>query len=291
TFYPNEVHNNYEIFIDNVPLQTAFIQQATDVKVFQGKTLHVQFQANKPLKEATAKLFSKKYPCFPESKESLIYEVFIPIACEEKPNEYILAINCVDYVDNEVTLEERVQIIPFPFKKQKITVSAQKMTEEKAVSQSQDELNAKMLELTEQSPKEKLWTGNFAVPTDVTATFTDFGTLRTTPDRGMYAHKGVDVGSVPKAGVWAPQDGIVVVKDRYIFSGNTVVIDHGWGIFSLLFHLEDFAPSIEVGQKIKRGNPVGRVGKTGYANGYHLHWEMRINNIEIDPTQWVKEGF
>lgn len=291
TFYPNEVHNNYEIFIDNVPLQTAFIQQATDVKVFQGKTLHVQFQANKPLKEATAKLFSKKYPCFPESKESLIYEVFIPIACEEKPNEYILAINCIDYVDNEVTLEERIQIIPFPFKKQKITVSAQKMTEEKAVSQSQDELNAKMLELTEQSPKEKLWTGNFAVPTDVTATFTDFGTLRTTPDRGMYAHKGVDVGSVPKAGVWAPQDGIVVVKDRYIFSGNTVVIDHGWGIFSLLFHLEDFAPSIEVGQKIKRGNPVGRVGKTGYANGYHLHWEMRINNIEVDPTQWIKEGF
>ncbi len=291
TFHSNEIHNICDIFVDNVPLQTAFVQQASDMKIFQGKTLHIQFQANKPLKEATARLFSKKYACFPESKDSLIYETFIPIACEEKPNEYILAIDCIDYVDNEVTLEERIQIIPFPFKKQKIAVDAQKMKEEKEISLSQDALNLKMEELTEQSPKEKLWTGNFCVPTDVTMTFTDFGTLRTTSDRGMYAHKGIDVGSVPKAGVWAPQDGVVVIKDRYVFSGNTVVIDHGWGIFSLLFHLEDFSNSLEVGQKIKRGNPVGRVGKTGYANGYHLHWEMRVNNVEVDPAQWTKEGF
>ncbi len=63
------------------------------------------------------------------------------------------------------------------------------------------------------------------------------------------------------------------------------------GKFFILFHLEDFAQNLEIGQKIKRGNPLGRVGKTGYANGYHLHWEMRINNIEVDPMQWIKENF
>ena len=291
TFHSNEIHILYDIFIDNIPLQAAFVQQSTDVKVFQGKTLHIQFQTNKPLKEVTAQLLSKKYTCFNESKDSLIYEVFIPIACEEKSNEYILSINCIDYVDNEVTLEEKIQIVPFPFKKQTITVDAQKMKDEKETSQSQETLNETIKELIEKSPKEKLWTGNFCAPTNITATFTDFGTLRTTPDRGMYAHKGIDVGSIPKAGVWAPQDGIIIIKDRYLFSGNTIVIDHGWGIFSLLFHLEDFAQNLEIGQKIKRGNPLGRVGKTGYANGYHLHWEMRINNIEVDPMQWIKENF
>ncbi len=289
-FHNTEITEKMSIFIDNVPLQAAFIQNNNDVKVFQGKTLHVQFQTNKPLKEAFAHIFTRKFPCFPEAKGSLIYEAFIPVDCEEKANEYMLSIDCIDYVDNEVTLEERVQVVPFPFKKQKITVDGQKMKEEKEASQA-DDLTTKMVELTENSPKEKLWHGTFIKPTQYTMIFTDFGTQRTTADRGVYTHKGVDVGSMPKAAVWAPQDGIVVVKDRYTYSGNTVVIDHGWGIFSLLYHLEDFADSIQVGMHIKKGNPVGRVGKTGYANGYHLHWEMRIDNTEIDPLDWIKENF
>jgi len=290
TFNSKETSEKISIFVDNVPLQAAFIENTNDVKVFQGKTLHIQFQANKPLKEATAHLFTRKFACFPEAKGSLIYETFIPVDYEEKANEYMLSIDCLDYVDNEVTLEERVQVVPFPFKKQKITVDSQKMKEEKEASQA-DDLSGRMQELTEQSPREKLWHGSFAKPTNYTMTFTDFGTQRITADRGIYTHKGVDVGSLPKAAVWAPQDGIVVIKDRYTYSGNTVVIDHGWGIFSLLYHLEDFADSVEVGKKIKKGNPIGRVGKTGYANGYHLHWEMRIDNTEVDPLEWIKEDF
>jgi murein DD-endopeptidase MepM/ murein hydrolase activator NlpD len=41
---------------------------------------------------------------------------------------------------------------------------------------------------------------------------------------------------------------------------------------------------------VKRGNPVGRVGMTGYANGYHLHWEIKINNISVDPIDWIKKS-
>ena len=92
---------------------------------------------------------------------------------------------------------------------------------------------------------------------------------------------------MPRSVVWAPQDGIVVMKDRFAPSGNTVIVDHGLGILSLFYHLEDFA-DIEVGQKVAQGNPLGTIGKTGFATGYHLHWEMRINNTPVDPLQWVK---
>ena len=92
---------------------------------------------------------------------------------------------------------------------------------------------------------------------------------------------------MPRSVVWAPQDGIVVMKDRFAPSGNTVIVDHGLGILSLFYHLEDFA-DIEVGQKILQGNPLGTIGKTGFATGYHLHWEMRINNTPVDPLQWIK---
>ena len=118
----------------------------------------------------------------------------------------------------------------------------------------------------------------------------EYGVQRITQEKGCYAHKAIDMIAMPKAVVWAPQNGNVIVKDRFAESGNTVVIDHGLGVFSLLFHLEDFA-DINVGNKIRRGNPVGRMGKTGYASGYHLHWEMRVNNVHVDPDQWAKNNF
>ncbi len=100
-------------------------------------------------------------------------------------------------------------------------------------------------------------------------------------------HKALDiVASAPRAVVWASQSGIVVLKDRYVHSGNTIIIDHGWGILSMYFHLETYA-NIEAGQKIRKGNPIGTMGKTGYAGGYHLHWEMRVGNVAIDPMQWI----
>lgn len=119
---------------------------------------------------------------------------------------------------------------------------------------------------------------------------TEFGTERTTQDRGRYCHAAIDFLAPPKTVVWAAQDGVVALKDRFGHSGKTVVIDHGCGITTMYFHLDEFAP-INVGDTIKKGKPVGTIGKTGYASGYHLHWEMRINNVPIDPMEWTKHDF
>ncbi len=287
TYYKNSAQQEYAFTVDNSPLQAAFVQQEGEKKVFQGRTLHVQFQVNKPLKDAKINVFSKQYDCFKEGKNSLIYEAFVPVECEENPTEYPYSVNCIDVVDNVVTLEGKVQVVQFPFKRQKITVSEDKMKLEKALS-SEEDLNQKLTELAEQSPKEKLWNGAFFAPTEIGTIFTEFGVIRTTPDRGLYVHKAVDIGSMPKSIVWAPQAGKVIIKDRFTFSGNTVVIDHGYGVFSLLFHLDTMQDDIQVGKMVQKGNKIGTLGKTGYANGYHLHWEMRINNTPVDPLQWIK---
>ncbi len=291
TFHRLQTVQRYSFVVDNTPLQVAFIRQAGEFRVFQGKTLHIQFQASKPLKKGVVRVFSKTFPCFAEADSSLIYEAFIPVECEMKPNEYMIAIDCYDNVDNIVTLEGKVQVIPYPFKKGQVTVDAGKMEEEKTISASQDLLNQQLEQLAQQSPQKKLWTGSFCVPTEVGRIFTEFGSIRVTKEKGMYAHKGVDIGHLPRSSVWACQNGVVIIKDRYHFSGNTVVIDHGWGILSLYFHLDSFADSLVLGASIKKGAPLGTVGKTGYAAGYHLHWELRINDIAVDPMEWVSVGF
>jgi len=291
TFRKNKVIKNIDFNVDNIPLQTAFVKSNTDFRVFQGRTLHLQFQANKELKEAYVNLFSQRHPCFPESKNSLIYEAYVPIECEAKANEYMLAIDCYDKVSNVVQLEGKLQVVPFPFKKSTLHVSSKKVEEEKEIGASQDLLNEEIKKLASLSPQEKLWNGSFYVPTEIIRISTEFGTIRTTQEKGRYAHKGIDVVNTPKSVIWAPQDGKIIIKERYAFSGNTVVLDHGWGVFSLFYHLDSFPDSLRVGQSIKKGNPIGRLGKTGYASGYHLHWEMRVNNTEVDPLEWTKPGF
>lgn len=287
TYNKNKQSFDYLFFVDNQPLQAVLVKSASQQKVHQGRTLHIQFQVNKEIKQAHVKTLSNEYECFPEAKNSLIYECFIPVECEETPNEYLCTIDVEDKVGNTLTLDNTFQVVAYPFKKEILSVTTQKVQEEKSLGRDGNDLEMEIEILLVQSPRKKLWKGPFCAPIDIERITCEYGTIRTTQHKGRYAHKAVDVVNTPKSVVWAPQDGIIIIKDRFAPSGNTVIIDHGLGIFSLFYHLDSFA-DIEVGQKIRQGNPIGTIGKTGYATGYHLHWEMRINNIPVDPLQWIK---
>lgn len=290
TYHHNTACIECDFSVDNTPLRAAFIKPDSLYKVFQGRTLHVQLQTNKPIKSACVHALSQTYECYPESRGSYIYECYMPIACEEQPNEYLLSVDITDHVNNAVHLDHKLQVVMYPFKKQAITVDQERVKRAQEEGPSEREFEALLERLALESPKEKMWRGNFCPPTDIQRVTCDFGAVRTTQHKGRYAHKALDVINTPKSVIWAPQDGIVVVKDRFAASGNTVVIDHGCGVFSMLFHLEDFA-DINVGDKVVQGNPVGRLGQTGYATGYHLHWEMRIDNVPVDPMEWTKTTF
>lgn len=276
--------------VDNSPLQAAFVKSDSGYRVLQGRTLHVQFQVNKPIKQADAKILSGNYRCVPESAGSLIYECFVPIECEEQVNEYPFSIEMADHVGNKVVLDNKLQVVMFPFKKEVLHLSAEKVKTEKEIGIPDKEFEAIMAELATKSPTEKMWRGNFCAPIDIARITCDFGTVRTTQEKGRYAHKAIDAINAPRSVVWAPQAGVVALKDRYVSTGNTVVIDHGCGVLSFVCHLENFS-DIQVGEKVAQGKPLGTLGKTGYATGYHLHWEMRVNNVPVDPIQWTKVTF
>lgn len=290
TFNQNKMLIEREFLVDNVPLQAAFVKPDTALKVLQGRTLHLQFQVNKPVECAQIHALANTHECFPESKNSSIYECFIPIACEEKPSEYLLSVDVTDKVGNKLHLDNKFQVVMYPFKKQNLRVDPEKIKEEEEMGQSGKLFQEKLEELAANSAREKLWRGSFCTPIEVQRVTCEFGTVRTTQHKGRYAHKALDIINLPKSVVWATQDGIVVLKDRFDASGNTVVIDHGCGVLSLFFHLDDFA-KINVGDKIAKGNPIGTIGKTGYATGYHLHWEMHVNNVQVDPMQWTLNTF
>ena len=79
----------------------------------------------------------------------------------------------------------------------------------------------------------------------------------------------------------SPNSGRIVVAADLYFTGNTVVIDHGLGLFSLFAHLQSM--DVKEGDTVATGQVVGKVGATGRVTGPHLHWTVRVNEARVDP--------
>ncbi len=289
SFHANTHKSQHLFMVDNIPLEAEF--SSTEYEVNQGGTIHLKFKANKRIANAQVEFLSKKYPCCLVTPHELMYEAFIPTECEELPAQRSVVVELHDHVGRELSKQAVATIKPVEFPKQKgFTVSPEKLKEERSVSVSQDVLNQALEKWALQSTAEKKWSGSFDLPMVVQRFSTPYGEQRVNAERGRYQHRAVDIVNAPRSVVWASQNGTVIIKDRYAISGNTVAIDHGMGVVTVYSHLDDFA-NIEVGDFIKKGNPVGKVGRTGFAVGYHLHWEVRVNNVPVDPLQWVKADF
>ena len=283
----NRSETELAFFVDNLDLQTALTTMQPQ-NILQGRCLRVKFRANKKLKEARINAMSNTFVCFAEHANSTMYEAVVPVTCEQEPGDFDFSVEGKDFVGNAFSLQGNFSVVKAPFKNKVINVKAGRLKDESQFTDlTERDLEDKMAEIARTSPAEKLWKGLFEVPLHMTGISTEFGLIRTSQERGKYAHKAIDLVGIPRSVVWASNDGVVVLKDRYVHTGNTVVIDHGHGIVTLYCHFEEYA-EIEVGQKIKKGKPLGTMGMTGYANGYHLHWELRVNNAMVDPMEWTK---
>jgi murein DD-endopeptidase MepM/ murein hydrolase activator NlpD len=98
-------------------------------------------------------------------------------------------------------------------------------------------------------------------------------------------HSGVDYRAWGGMPVLAPADGVVILAERLEARGNAVLLDHGGGLITGYWHLSRI--DVEVGQHVKRGEAFALVGNTGLSTGAHLHWEMWVNGVAVDSTQWL----
>jgi murein DD-endopeptidase MepM/ murein hydrolase activator NlpD len=113
-----------------------------------------------------------------------------------------------------------------------------------------------------------------------------YGSQRILNGEPRAPHRGVDIAAPAGAPVSAMADGVVSVAagDMY-FTGKTVMIDHGYGLHSVYAHLSELG--VKVGQAVRKGQPIGRVGATGRATGPHLHWGVYWFDQALDPALLV----
>lgn len=131
----------------------------------------------------------------------------------------------------------------------------------------------------------KLWQGNFIAPVSGRRQGT-FGRKRILNGQPRRPHTGEDISAPTGEPIFATNGGRVVLVGDYFFNGQSIVIDHGFGLFSMYFHLSEI--SVAEGERLKRGQIIGKVGQSGRVTGPHLHWGMRLNGARIDPFSLVE---
>jgi murein DD-endopeptidase MepM/ murein hydrolase activator NlpD len=97
-------------------------------------------------------------------------------------------------------------------------------------------------------------------------------------------HLGFDLATTRRDAVPAANDGVVVLADYLGIYGNTVVLDHGYGLMSLYAHLSEI--EVAPGQEVDRGQRLGRTGETGLAGGDHLHFTLLLHGLPVTPVEW-----
>jgi murein DD-endopeptidase MepM/ murein hydrolase activator NlpD len=129
----------------------------------------------------------------------------------------------------------------------------------------------------------KLWTGKFQMPLEGDWKGGNFGRRRVLNGKAGSPHGGTDFPAPTGTPVHAAQAGKVVIAEEMFFPGNTVVVDHGLGIYTFYCHLSEI--SVKVGDEVAVGSLLGKVGATGRVTGSHLHWALSVNHARVNAMQ------
>jgi len=148
-------------------------------------------------------------------------------------------------------------------------------------------------DLSSQVSSEKLWQGVFSLP--VEPVFAEYPASRFGSRRSyngsdyIYFHTGIDYGGQIGHPIYAAATGVVVFAGPLTVRGNATMIDHGWGVYTAYMHQSEIL--VKVGDHVEQGQLIGRVGNTGRVVGPHLHFEVLVGTVQVDPLEWLNQEF
>ena len=179
-----------------------------------------------------------------------------------------------------------IRIRPRRFSVQRLTLPQQMVDLDsetaKRVSEEAGRLNVIWKTIT----PERYWHWGFLPPVASAAGPEGFGFRRIINEQPRSPHSGADFQAPPGSLVRASNAARVALAEEQFFGGNAVVLDHGLGVYTIYFHLEKFL--VNAGEKVRKGQEIGRVGATGRATGPHLHFGIRLQGARIDPAALLR---
>ncbi|HEY8497968.1 MAG TPA: M23 family metallopeptidase [Limnochordales bacterium] len=217
------------------------------------------------------------YPAGPDRAVALV-----ALAYHLRPGTYTLTVQG----PGGERAERAVKVHPRAYPLQRLTVPPSK----EALVRPQDPATARRLQQEQaavdaaraRSSPRPLWEGAFVWPLEGPLRITsEFGLIREINGRITERHSGLDLAAPAGTPVRAANAGQVVLARALLATGNTVIVDHGWGLFTSYLHLRTMV--VHEGQTVRKGQLLGEVGATGFATGPHLHWAAWLPGGFVDP--------
>ncbi|MBE9127718.1 M23 family metallopeptidase [Coleofasciculus sp. LEGE 07092] len=245
-----------------------------------GDTLSVVIQTDIPEQQPTVSMQQQAYPAF--ALRTNRYRTLLPTSPLDKPGTLQIQVTGDGEVKN-ITVPLRNRSFPT----QRIRLSGR-------ANQPATELElSRVAQFKKLVTPQKFWNGPFLKPNSGRVS-TIFGIRRYY--NGVFAedyyHRGVDYAAGRGSPVVAPAAGQVALVGResegFRVHGNTVGIDHGQGVLSIMLHLNQI--DVKEGDFVQAGQRIGTVGSTGASTGPHLHWGLYVQGISVDPVPWRFQG-
>lgn len=210
------------------------------------------------------------------------------ISRDQKPGEYEVKVRVSHEDGSQSLLTEKLRIAATEFPRQTLSVDP------RFVELSKEDLarvrreTAMLNRVYASSVGERLWSGPFIKPAEGRWS-SPFGVSRVFNGEERSYHRGTDIAVPSGTPIHAGNSGRVALVGNLFFSGNTVIIDHGFGVFTGYLHLSEIW--VKEGQKVSTGDIVGLSGATGRVTGPHLHWMLRIGGVACDAAALLEIDF
>jgi murein DD-endopeptidase MepM/ murein hydrolase activator NlpD len=244
----------------------------------QGDVIVLTATTTQPVDQMRARAFDRDLATF--RLDATTWQTLVGVDIDTKPGAYAVAFEATSPT-GALTATTHVTVASRQFGRRVLTVDDAFVNPPAPVIARMTREALELEQLWTQSEARRLWTGRFVrpVPGRVNGAF---GSRSVFNGEARQPHGGADFLSPTGTPIHAPNDGRVLLARDLYFTGNTVVIDHGLGVFSLLAHLS--VVDVHEGDVVTRGDIIGQVGATGRVTGPHLHWAVRMNGARVDPV-------
>jgi murein DD-endopeptidase MepM/ murein hydrolase activator NlpD len=252
----------------------------------QGSLLLAGVRSAMPLAHVKGEWDSREVTFWKEDQRGEVWRALVGIDLEKPAGEYPLKITAQKQDGDPLECAASVTVKEGRFPTENLHVENQFVEPDPEQVKRAEEEGQRLREIFDRVTPERLWHGRFRIPLDGVSTGGNFGRRRILNGQPHSPHSGVDFPAPTGTPVHAAQRGRVVLAEPLFFSGNTVVVDHGLGIYTFYGHLS--AISVKVGDIVDSGVVLGKVGATGRVTGPHLHWGLTVNKARVNGLQIVR---
>ena len=242
-----------------------------------GEVVVLTITTSRPVAALHVRAFEREL--WPFAENSTTWRVLVGIDLEVPSGKYSVAITAGEGVAQSRAAHVLL-VQPKTFQTRKLTVDPAFVNPPADVQPRIQSEAARLARVWGSPSKSRFWNGQFVRPVGEAAN-SAFGSRSVFNGQARNPHSGADFASPAGTPVRSPNAGRVALAGDLYFTGNTVVLDHGLGLFSLFAHLESI--DVREGDSVVAGQFLGNVGATGRVTGPHLHWTVRLNDARVDP--------